>query len=330
MLITRTPFRISFFGGGTDYPAWLERNRGKVISTTINKYCYITARFLSPLFNYRYRIRYTEHEDVNDISRIKHPSVRECLKFMNITNPLEMQHNADLPAMSGLGSSSAFTVGFLNALHAITGKSIDKPKLANNAIHVEQSILKENVGSQDQVAAAFGGFNAIEFSGRSDIKVTPLNIDRSRLSALEDCLMLFYTGVPRVASEVAGEQIKNIPDKEKELTAMLAIADEAESLIRGSKDFLNDFGRLLHESWLLKRSLSSRITTPFIDEVYASARDSGAIGGKLLGAGSGGFFLVYANPEFHEGIKNKLAKLPNVDFKFESDGSKVIYKTEEV
>ena len=329
MLITRTPFRISFFGGGTDYPAWSRYHRGKVISTTINKYCYITTRFLSPLFNYRYRIRYTEHEDVDDISRIKHPSVRECLKFMNITDPLEMQHNADLPAMSGLGSSSAFTVGFLNALHAITGASTSKLKLANNSIHIEQNVLKENVGSQDQTAAAFGGFNAIEFFGDDQIKVSPLVIDSARLEELQKRVLLFYTGIPRVASEVAGEQIKNIPDRGKELTEMLAIADEAESLIRGGKDFLNDFGRLLHESWLLKRSLSSRITTPFIDEVYAAARESGAIGGKLLGAGSGGFFLVYANPEFHDGIKKKLAKLPNVDFKFESDGSKIIYKTEE-
>lgn len=330
MLITRTPFRISFFGGGTDYPAWFRERRGKVISTTINKYCYITTRFLSPLFNYRYRIRYTEHEDVDDISQIKHPSVRECLKFMNIPDPLEMQHNADLPAMSGLGSSSAFTVGFLNALHAITGKTTSKLSLAKIAVHIEQNFLKENVGSQDQVAAAFGGFNAIEFSGGDQIKVSPLILDSARLDELQRHMLLFYTGVPRIASEVAAEQIRNIPDRGKELTAMLAITDEAERRISGSADFLNDFGKLLHESWTLKRSLSSRITTPFIDEIYSAARDAGAIGGKLLGAGSGGFFLVYAAPERQQEIKEKLAKLPNVNFKFERDGSKIIYKTEKV
>lgn len=327
MVISRTPFRISFFGGGTDYPAWFRRVRGKVISTTINKYCYITARFLSPLFAFRYRIRYATHEEVNSISEIKHPSVRECLRYLNLDDQrIEMQHNGDLPAMGGLGSSSAFTVGFLNALHALTGESIGKMKLAKDAIHIEQNVIQENVGSQDQTAAAFGGFNIIEFLGKDGIRISPINIGAGRLSILESHLMLFYTGIPRIASEIVREQIQNIPHREKELSAMLDIAEEAEKIITGSNDFFDDFGKLLHRAWLIKRSLSTRIATPVVDEAYQAARESGAIGGKLLGAGGGGFFLIYAKPEFHPKIAAKLAKLPRVDFKFENGGSQIIYR----
>ncbi len=329
MVISRTPFRISFFGGGTDYPVWFNQNRGKVISTTINKYCYITTRFLSPLFVYRYRIRYTFQEKRNDLSKIRHPSVRECLRYLNLGNErIEMQHNADWPARSGLGSSSAFTVGFLNSLCALTGQPTDKIKLANDAIHIEQNIIQENVGSQDQTAAAFGGFNVIEF--KSDgLSVSPVNIADSVSDALNRHLMLFYIGMPRTASEIAKEQIANTPKKEKELTAMLAIADEAEKIIKSGNNFFDEFGRLLDESWRIKRTLASKISNPLIDSLYDRAKKAGATGGKLLGAGGGGFLLVYANPELHPKISSSLAKFQRVDFDFDKSGSQIIYKTQE-
>jgi D-glycero-alpha-D-manno-heptose-7-phosphate kinase len=325
MIISRTPFRVSFFGGGTDYPVFYEENGGAVISTSINKYCYVICRYLPPFFDYKYRIRYTQREETQTIAEIKHPSVRECLNFINLDRGVEIQHNADLPAMSGLGSSSAFTVGLLNGLYALKGKMRTKYQLALDAIHVEQDMIKENVGSQDQTIAAFGGFNKIEFGGPKKITVHPITIDQDKLDSLQNHLMLFFTGFPRNASEIAGEQIRKTPEKKTELKAMMAMVDEALDTLNGSQDRLTDFGKLLHESWKIKRSLTAHITNSWIDEVYEAGIEAGAIGGKLLGAGGGGFMLFFVTPELQHNVKEKLGKLLYVPFRFHDLGSQIIY-----
>ncbi|MBI2033740.1 MAG: kinase [Candidatus Liptonbacteria bacterium] len=324
MVITKTPFRVSFFGGGTDYPSWAEENGGMVLSTTINKYCYITCRYLPPFFPHNYQIRYTVQEHTKTIEEIKHPSVRECLKFMKMRGGIEMQHNSDLPAMSGLGSSSAFTVGFLHGLYGLQGKLVSKQQLAKDAIHVEQNLIKENVGSQDQVAVAHGGLNKIEFGGPEKVRVTPLAITAEKLEALQGRLMLFFTGFSRDASDIAAEQIKNTKNKEKELRAMAALVPEAMKVLSASED-LKDFGKLLDESWQLKKGLSSKITNPHIDEMYRTACEAGAIGGKLLGAGGGGFMLLFAEPEIQPAIRKKLGEFLHVPFQFERAGSQIIH-----
>ena len=325
MIISRTPFRVSFFGGGTDYPVFYEENGGAVLSTSINKYCYVICRYLPPFFDYKYRIRYTQREETQTIAEIKHPSARECLNFVNLDRGVEIQHNADLPAMSGLGSSSAFTVGLLNGLYALKGKMITKRRLALDAIHVEQDMIKENVGSQDQTIAAFGGFNKIEFGGPEKITVHPITIDQDKLDSLQNHLMLFFTGFPRNASEIAGEQVRKTPEKKKELMAMMEMVEEAINILNGSEGTLMDFGKLLHETWKLKHSLTQSITTPFVDEVYEAGLEAGASGGKLLGAGGGGFILFFVKPELQHNVKEKLKKLLYVPFKFENLGSQIIY-----
>lgn len=325
MIISRTPFRISFFGGGTDYPVFYEEHGGAVLSTAINKYSYVICRRLPPFFDYKYRIRYTKREETQTIAEIKHPSVRECLNFMNLGYGVEIQHNADLPAMSGLGSSSAFTVGLLNALYALKGKLVTKRQLALEAIHVEQDIIKENVGSQDQTIAAFGGFNKIEFGGSRKIWVQPITLEQDKRDFLQSHLTLFFTGFPRNASEIAAEQIRKTPEKVSKLKAMLEMVEEAVNILSGSQDNYADFGRLLHETWMLKRSLTPRITTAFVDEIYEAAREAGALGGKLLGAGGGGFMLLFAQPEIQQKIKEKLNKLLYVPFQFHDLGSQIVY-----
>jgi len=327
MIISRTPFRISFFGGGTDYPDWYRKHGGVVLSTSIDKYCYIICRYLPPFFNYKYRIRYTIREETNTIEEIQHPSVRECLLYLNFTKGVEIQHNADLPAMSGLGSSSAFSVGLLHALYALKGKIVSKRKLALEAIHVEQERIKENVGSQDQVITAFGGFNKIVFNAQQIATVYPITIDKDKLYNLQKHLMLIFTGFSRNASMVAAEQIKNIPQKEKELKAMMEITDEAVNTLDSDNDDIAIFGKLLDDSWRIKQSLAPNITTPSINEIYESALNAGAIGGKLLGAGNGGFMLIFAKPENQPKIREKLKRLLFVPFSFENLGSQIIYYT---
>lgn len=326
VVITRTPFRISFFGGGTDYPGWYRNNGGAVISTSINKYCYITCRELPPFFDCNYRIRYSQHEEVMTVAEIKHPSARACLTYISIPYGIEMQHNADVPGMSGLASSSAFTVGFLHALYVLARRDITKYQLARDAIHVEQNLIKENVGSQDQTATAFGGFNKIEFSGtEEEVRVTPMPIDGDRLRELQCHLMLVFTRFGRNASEVAGEQIKTMADHSRELTYMRQLVDEAYKSFTNPSVSLDEIGKLLHETWLLKRSLTSKITTPFIDGMYEVARQAGAVGGKLLGAGGGGFMLFFVHPEKQKHVEEKLKGLLHVPFEFETLGSHVIY-----
>lgn len=328
MIITRTPFRISFFGGGTDYPVWYENNGGAVISTSINKYCYITCRYLPPFFEHRHRIIWTKVESVRNIEEIQHLAVRAGLKFFNIQDGVEIHHDGDLPARTGIGSSSSFTVGLLHALHALKGQIISKRQLALEAIHIEQDILKENVGCQDQAIAAFGGFNKIEFGGPQKITVHPITLATERLNSFQDHLMLFFTGFSRYASEIAAEQIKNTPNKTTELKVLKGMVEEAMKILNGNGP-LDDFGRLLDESWKIKKSLSSQISNSRIDEIYAAAKEAGAFGGKLLGAGGGGFVLFFVKPELQPKVKEKLENLLYVPVKFENLGTQLIYYGQE-
>lgn len=323
MVITKTPFRISFFGGGTDYPAWYKENGGAVLSTTIDKYCYISCRRLPPFFKYKHRIVYSRAESTNKIDSILHPSVRETFRFMKVSEGMEIHHDGDLPARSGLGSSSSFTVGLLHALYAIKGQMVTKEKLAQEAIHIEQNLIKESVGSQDQVATAFGGLNKINFNTDGSFTITPVILRKERIYELESHLMLFFTGFPRIASDIAKEQIKKIHRTKKELTMMHRMSDEAVSILN-SNDDIAEFGRLLNESWKLKRSLSDKVSNERIDKIYETARLSGALGGKILGAGAGGFMLIFARPKEQQRIKDKLKKLLLVPVKFEESGSQVV------
>jgi D-glycero-alpha-D-manno-heptose-7-phosphate kinase len=324
MIISRTPFRISFFGGGTDYPAWYKENGGAVLSTTIDKYCYITLRYLPPFFAHKYRIAYSKIETVKRAQDIQHPSVRALIKYMGVTKGLEIHHDGDLPARSGLGSSSSFTVGLLHALHALKGRIISKETLAREAIHIERDLLKENVGSQDQVAVACGGFNRIEFGRGGEVRVDPVSLCPRRLQELEKRLMLFYTGLQRFSSEVAAEQVRTTSIKKQELTAIHHMVDRAVDVLNGVGT-LKEFGRLLHESWLIKRNLTSRITNERIDEIYRAAKKAGALGGKLLGAGGGGFMLFLVEPEHQALVRRSLKDLLWVRFAFERDGSRIIH-----
>ena len=325
MIISRTPFRLSFFGGGTDYPVWYKQHGGAVLSTTIDKYCYINCRELPPFFNHKHRISYSKFEHVNNIDEIEHPAVREVFKFMNIKNGLEIHHDADLPARSGLGSSSAFTVGLLNALYALNNKMVSKERLALDAIHIEQDMIKEYVGSQDQYAAAFGGFNRINFRVDSSIDIETLVVSDTRKKELENYLLFFFTGMQRFASNIAKKQIKETPKKNKQLKRMFELVDEAQSILLNENTEIEEFGRLLHETWKLKRSLTDQITNPEIDQFYELALSAGASGGKLIGAGGGGFMVFVANPRYHDKIRRRLNKMLEVPIKFENDGSKIIY-----
>ena len=326
MVISRTPFRISFFGGGTDYPAWYQQHQGAVLATTIDKYCYVTCSDLPPFFDCKHRIVYSKREMVKKISEIEHPTVRETLNFLKVKSGISVQHVADLPARSGMGSSSSFTVGLLNGLYALKGKMVSKKQLALEAIDIEQNWAKENIGSQDQVNVAFGGFNKIEFKpGRNNIEVLPVTIDSKKIKFFQSHLMLFFTGLSRLASEIASEQIGNIPLKKNELKTMYEMVGKALDILNNGTSSFDAFGRLLHESWKLKRSLSSRITNPIIDDIYLAGRRAGASGGKILGAGGGGFILFFVKPRLQHKVKEKLKKLLYVPFKFEELGSQIIY-----
>jgi D-glycero-alpha-D-manno-heptose-7-phosphate kinase len=325
MIISRTPFRVSFFGGGTDYPAWYRENGGSVLSVSINKYCYITCRFLPPFHDFKYLIRYYKREETLSVAEIQHPAVRECLKFMDFPEGVDIVHHADLPARSGLGSSSTFTVGLLHALYALRHEMPTKRQLAINAIRIEQERIGEHVGSQDQTAAAFGGLNKIEFGGVQEINVRPLIMRPERLERLQQHVMMFFTGLSRTASEVAKDQIDQIPNRSPHLRQMMQLVDEAEAVLLDKNERLDEFGKLLHQQWMLKRGLSSKISTTQIDEIYDIGIKAGALGGKLLGAGSGGFMLFIARPEQHDTIKAALARLLYVPCRFDLLGSQIIY-----
>ncbi|MDR2670039.1 MAG: kinase [Desulfovibrio sp.] len=324
MIIARTPFRISFFGGGTDYPAWVEKHGGAVLSTTFDKYCYITCRKLPPFFDHKYRIAYSKLERVSSPSEIEHPAVRAVLHDYACGQGMEIHCDDDLPARSGLGSSSSFMVGLLNAVHGLSGRRVSPRKLAEEAIRYEQEVLAENVGSQDQVAAAYGGLNIIRFLRDGDFRVEPLILPPGRKEALAARLMLFFTGFSRIASNIAGEQLDKMAVNERQLTAMREMVDQGVEILVSDTD-LRCFGELLHDTWMIKRGLSEKISNDAIDAVYARARKAGAVGGKLLGAGGGGFLLLFAEPEQQDNVRKELEKLVHVPFKFEDEGAKIIY-----
>ena len=331
MVITSTPLRISFFGGGTDYPVWYRQHGGAVLATTINKCCYITCRRLPPFFEYHSRISYSRVENVRGNDAIEHPSVRGCLQFLGIDEGVEIQHVADLPARTGLGTSSAFTVGLLLGLYALQERMRDKQALAADAIHVEQELLREAVGAQDQVSAAYGGFNRINFHVDGTIEVKRVLTASSRLAELERHLALYFTGFARTASEIAREQVRITPRRQRELQTMLQLVDEAESIITNTSRSLDEFGCLLHEGWQIKRSLTEKITNSSIDEIYEAGLNAGALGGKLLGAGGGGFMLFFVPPEQRQALRERLKKLLCVPFAISNKGSHVVvYEPEEV
>ena len=330
MIITSTPLRISFFGGGTDYPVWYREHGGSVLSTAINKRCYITVRHLPPFFEHHSRVSYSRVESVVKNGQIEHPSVRERLRFMGMEEGVEIHHVADLPARTGLGTSSAFTVGLLLGLYGLKEKMRDKHGLATDAIHVEQDLIEEAVGSQDQVSAAYGGFNRINFNSDGSIEVSRV-LGQERLAELEQNLALFFTGFSRTASEIACEQMKITPHKKNELNMMLQLTNEAEAIVTDPRRSLDDFGRLMHESWQIKRTLTNKISNANIDEIYEAGLQGGALGGKLLGAGGGGFMLFYVPPERRKELRAKLKNLLCVPFGFSNKGSHVVvYEPEEV
>lgn len=324
MIITRTPFRISFFGGGTDYPTWYREHGGVVLATTINKYCHISCRYLPPFFEHKHRIVYSRIENVHHITEIQHPAVRAVLGWAGCERGLEIHHDGDLPARAGLGSSSAFTVGLIHVLAALDGKYVTKEDLAKNAIHIEQNIINESVGSQDQILAAFGGFNRIEFRRNDTFEVSPIILAKDRLHELQSHLMLCFTGFSRIASEISKSQIENFKSREVELRRMSEMVDEAIQILQNTNSPISEFGKLLHQSWLYKRRLSDLVSTPEIDTIYEAAVSAGATGGKILGAGGGGFLLLFVKPSLQSQVRDRLKHLVHVPFEFEDSGSRVV------
>lgn len=300
------------------------------MSTTIDKYCFLNCRYFPPFFPYKHRIVYAKTEEVKDVNEILHPAVKAVLKFLSVDKGLSIHHDADLPARVGLGSSSAFMVGLLNAVYALQGENPSKEKLAKEATYLEREVLKEAVGSQDQVAAAFGGFNKIVFLPDDSFEVTPMSIPSGRIKELEKHMMLVFAGFDRYAPEIAKEQIESTPQKKAELTLMQEMVDEAIEILADEKRSILDFGKLLNESWKLKKSLTDKISTPEIDYIYQIALKAGALGGKLLGAGGGGFMLLFLPPEKRESVKEELKHLLEVPFHFEKGGSQIIYSNHEI
>ena len=324
MIISRTPFRVSLFGGGTDYPAWFRKHGGAVLGLAINKFCYISIRRLPPFFEHRSRIVYSQIELVNSVAEIRHPAVRAILSDLAVNDGLEIHHDADLPARSGLGSSSSFTVGLLHALYALDNKMISKRDLAVEAIRIEQDVLKEPVGSQDQVWAAYGGLNRIDFLPCGTFTVSPIMVSPQRRREFNHSLMLFFTGFSRFASDFAEDQIKNLGKNESQLMALRGMVDTAVEILINEKIPLRELGTLLHESWQLKRGLADSVSNRQIDEIYESARDAGALGGKLLGAGGSGFMVFYVEPAVQKQVRERLKNLIHVSIGIDSDGSKIV------
>lgn len=323
MIITKTPFRMSFFGGGTDMPTFFNEYGGSVISTTFDKFCYVNVRHMPPFHPYISELVHNRFERVNDIEEIEHPLIRECMRLHDI-HEIRLTYEGDLPARTGLGTSSTFAVGMLNAFCALKGKMMSKRQLAQEAIHVERDILQEHGGWQDQVAAAYGGLNRIDFHDH-DFSVRPIIISPERKKELDENLLLFYTGVQRFSSEIQADTFAKPVDKTKQLLDMLALVDEAEKVLVDKNSSLNEFGKLLDTTWKLKRGTGSKVSNGSIDELYDIAIKAGALGGKLLGAGGGGFLLFYCEKEKQENLKKALENLMIVPFKFENDGAQVLY-----
>lgn len=327
MIITKTPFRMSFFGGGTDMPQFFKENGGAVLSTTFDKYCYVNVRHLPPFFEYTTEASYAKIERVTDLDDMEHPLIRNAMKMLDM-HELRITYEADLPARTGLGTSSSFAVGLLNACYCLKGKYADKKQLADHAIYLERVLCNEAGGWQDQIAASFGGLNKITFFG-DDYQVDRVIISPERKRMLNDNLMLFFTGFTRFSSEIQQSTGAVIKDKTTQLREMLALVDEAESVLTNKERDLDDFGRLLDETWKLKRQTGSKISTGSIDELYARAIKAGALGGKLLGAGGGGFLLFYVQPEKHREVMAAMHDLLYVPFQFENAGTRVIYYSAE-
>lgn len=323
MIITKTPFRMSFFGGGTDMPAFFNEHGGAVISTTFDKYCYVTVRHLPPFFDYTSELVYSRIERVDSIEKIEHPLVRNCIKFLDM-HELRVNYESDLPARTGLGTSSSFAVGLLNAFYALKGKYASKKQLADEAIYVERELCKESGGWQDQIAAAFGGFNRIDFKDNG-YKVSPIIISPGRKQRLNDNLLLFFTGFSRFSSEIQKSTEAAIKDKTAQLKEMLGLVDEAQEVLVNDKSDLDDFGRLLDTTWRLKRQTGAKISTGSIDELYEKGIKAGALGGKLLGAGGGGFLVFYVQPEKRQAVLTAMRDLLHVPFAFENGGTQVLY-----
>lgn len=328
MIISKTPFRMSFFGGGTDIENYFRDRKGSVISTTFDKYCYVNVRHLPRFFTYSNEFVYSEIERVSSVDEIRHPAIREAMKLMNMQD-IRLSYDADLPARSGLGTSSSFAVGMLNAFYALKGKYADKQKLAEDAIYLERTLCNEAGGWQDQIAVAYGGLNRIDF-GPDGFSVNPVIISPDKKNQLNESLMLFFTGFSRNSAKV--QEANNIAGNSKSvahLDEMVKLVDEAERILEDRNRNLDDFGRLLDENWKLKKSLGSSISTSNIDEIYEVGKNSGALGGKLLGAGGGGFILFYVHPEDREQLRQALNNLIHVPFKFETGGTRILYYTPE-
>jgi D-glycero-alpha-D-manno-heptose-7-phosphate kinase len=326
MIVTQTPVRISFLGGGTDYPAYFRRFGGVTLVTGIRKYTLITVHRMTQFADHCIRIHYSQIESVRHLDEIRHPSARECLRFLGIGKGVEIHYVSDLPARTGLGSSSSATVGLLHALHAFKGEVVSREQLGAEAVYVEQELIKENVGCQDQYACALGGFQHLEFRQDGAVRAIPVILSSERLHALEERLMLLYTGIQRDAHEILDEQIRRTESGEnsRELEGLKALANQGVKVLTGGHD-LDEFGALLHEGWCLKRRLSSKVATSFIDEIYERARKAGAVGGKLLGAGGGGFLLLYVEPSNRDRMRKALPELREAEFSFENSGSQVIF-----
>lgn len=325
MIIIRTPYRISFFGGTTDYPAWYRENGGVVISTTINKYSFLVLRKLPPIFDYKYRIRYYERQETNNFEDINVPVIREAIRYMKFDSGLDITHHGDLPNRTGVGSSSSFTVGLLHGLSVLKNKNLTKRDLALQSIHLEQNILKESVGSQDQIAASFGGFNMITFGGPSEFICSPMHVNKNTVKELESWVQVFFTEQLRNAADIAEKKIQNIKTGKTDLKIVKEITDEAIKILYSESDNkMNELGSLMNQQWLHKRTIEKSITNDHIDEIYSKGLKSGAVGGKLLGAGGGGFMMFLTPPEKQKSVSEALG-LREVPIDFEFLGSQVIY-----
>lgn len=324
MIISRTPFRVSLFGGGTDYPTWFHQHGGSVLGMAINKYCYISVRHLPPFFEHNHRIVYSEVENVLNIEEIQHPAVRAVFQELGVSSGLEVHHDGDLPARSGLGSSSSFVVGLIHSLHALENKMTSQAYLAEKATYIEQNVLNENVGNQDQIWAALGGFNRLDFMKDGSYRQTQMMPGKVREQELIGSMMLFFTGISRFASDIAGKKIANLNLKPDHLHRMTEMVDEAQAIIGNANSPLTEIGKLLNESWLLKRDLADGVTNDQVDEIYQAGIDAGAVGGKILGAGGGGFILFYVEPENQNSVRKKLSHLTEVNFDIDRTGSKIV------
>ncbi|MEC7689666.1 MAG: kinase [Pseudomonadota bacterium] len=324
MIITRTPFRISLFGGGTDYPAWYQEHGGAVVGTTIDKYCYLSVRELPPFFEHKHRIVYSKIENISHVDEIQHPSVKAVLGEWQSQKGVEIHHFSDLPARSGLGSSSAFTVGLLNAIRGIDGKISSAEALGTEAIRIEQDVIGEKVGSQDQIWAAHGGTNFVKFLQNGQIEVSRLIMPKKQHTALNDHILLFFTGLTRIAETIAVKKIENVKAKSAQLNTLKQMALHGRDILQSRNACLEEIGLMLHDAWRLKRELADGISNHNIDQIYDAGISAGALGGKLLGAGGGGFMMFFAPPERHEAIKAAMRQLIYVKCNIGAEGSKIV------